>query len=48
MSTKKSDICMNLDDHSNGHVVETFNDYFTSIANELRTLMPQQEFDISK
>ena len=45
---KKSDICMNLDDYSNDHVAETFNDYFTSIANELRMLMPQQEFDISE
>ena len=31
MSTKKSDVCMNLGDHSNEHEAETFNDYFTSI-----------------
>ena len=48
MSTKKSDVCMNLGDHSNEPVAEMFNDYFTSIANELKMLMPQQEFDISK
>ena len=47
MSTKKS-VCMNLGDYSDEHVVEKFNDYFTSVANELKMLMLQQEFDISK
>ena len=48
MSARKSDICMNLDDHSNEQVVETFNDYFASIPNKLRMLMPQQLYDVSK
>lgn len=39
---------VNLDDGSNEQVAETFNDYFTLIGNELRMLMLQQVFDISK